>query len=104
MTASLLPSSSPPISAISRRGFGPPLVDTIGPTSYVALNTLFDAAFPYGGVQRYWKSSFLKELGDDVLTILVDRAANMPSPMSLVGFFHVHGTASRVDRNETAFG
>ena len=28
----------------------------------------------------------------------------MPSPMSMVGFFHVHGAASRVDRNETAFG
>ena len=72
--------------------------------SYVQLNTMLDGAFPYGGVQRYWKSSFLKHLGDDVLGILVDRAATMPSPMSLVGFFHVHGAASRVDRNETAFG
>jgi hypothetical protein len=63
-----------------------------------------DDAFPYGGIQRYWKSSFLKQLGDDVLDILVDRATTMPSPMSMVGFFHVHGAASRVDRNETAFG
>jgi FAD/FMN-containing dehydrogenase len=86
------------------RKFGSPLADTIGPMSYVQLNTMLDAAFPYGGVQRYWKSSFLKHLGDDVLGILVDRAATMPSPMSLVGFFHVHGAASRVDRNETAFG
>jgi hypothetical protein len=72
--------------------------------SYVQLNTIFDAAFPYGWVQRYWKSSFLKHLGDDVLDILVDRAATMPSPMSMVGFFHVHGAASRVNPNETAFG
>jgi FAD/FMN-containing dehydrogenase len=86
------------------RKFGPPLVDTIGPMSYVQLNTMFDAAFPYGGVQRYWKSSFLKHLGDDVLDILVDRAATMPSPMSMVGFFHVHGAASRVHPDETAFG
>jgi FAD/FMN-containing dehydrogenase len=86
------------------RKFGSPLADTIGPMSYVQLNTMLDAAFPYGGVQRYWKSSFLKHLGDDVLDILVDRAATMPSPMSMVGFFHVHGAASRVDRNEPAFG
>jgi len=79
-------------------------VDTIAPMSYVQLNTLLDAAFPYGGVQRYWKSSFLKQLGDDVLEILVDRAAAMRSPMSMVGFFHVHGAATRVDPNETAFG
>jgi FAD/FMN-containing dehydrogenase len=86
------------------RKFGAPLADTIAPTSYVALNTMFDAAFPYGGVQRYWKSSFLKELGDDVLDIFVDRAATMRSPMSMVGLFHVHGAATRVAPDATAFG
>jgi FAD/FMN-containing dehydrogenase len=86
------------------RKFGSPLADTIAPMSYVQLNQMFDAAFPYGGVQRYWKSSFLKQLGNDVLEILIDRAATMRSPMSMVGFFHVHGAATRVDPNETAFG
>jgi FAD/FMN-containing dehydrogenase len=86
------------------RKFGSPIADTIGPMSYVQLNTMLDAAFPYGGVQRYWKSSFLKHLGDDVLDILVTRAATMPSPMSMVGFFHVHGAASRVAPHETACG
>ena len=86
------------------RKFGSPLVDTIAPTSYVQLNTLFDAAVPYGGVQRYWKSSFLKELGDDLVEILVERSATMLSPMSMVLFFHLHGAAARVDRNATAFG
>ena len=86
------------------RKFGPPLADTIAPTSYVALNTLFDAAFPYGGVQRYWKSSFLKELGDDMLDIMIARSAKFLSPMSNVLFFHLHGAAARVDRDATAFG
>src|SRR5258708_4792176 len=70
----------------------------------VQLNTLFDAAFPYGGVYRYWKSSFLKELKDDMLDIMVARSAKMLSPMSSVLFFHVHGAPTRVDRNATAFG
>src|SRR5215469_14250892 len=86
------------------RKFGPPLVDTIAPMSYVALNTLFDVAFPYGGVQRYWKSSFLKELGDDMLDIMIARSARFLSPMSNILFFHVHGAATRVDRDATAFG
>jgi FAD/FMN-containing dehydrogenase len=86
------------------RKFGAPLADTIAPTSYVELNTLFDAAFPYGGVYRYWKSSFLKELGDDMLEIVIARSAKMLSPMSSVLFFHVHGAPTRVDRNATAFG
>ena len=86
------------------RKFGTPLADTIAPTSYVHLNTLFDAAVPYGGVQRYWKSSFLSELGDELLNIMIARAAKMLSPMSMVLFFHMHGAAARVDRNATAFG
>jgi FAD/FMN-containing dehydrogenase len=86
------------------RKFGTPLADTIAPTSYVQLNTLFDAAFPYGGVYRYWKSSFLKELRDDMLDIMIARSAKMLSPMSSVLFFHVHGAPTRVDRDATAFG
>jgi FAD/FMN-containing dehydrogenase len=88
----------------SLRKFGPPLADTIAPTSYVALNSLFDAAFPYGGVQRYWKSSFLKGLGDDLLDIMIARSTKFLSPMSNVLFFHLHGAATRVDPNDTAFG
>jgi FAD/FMN-containing dehydrogenase len=88
----------------SLRKFGPPLVDTIAPMSYVALNTLFDAAFPYGGVQRYWKSSFLKDLGDDMLDIMIARSTKFLSPMSNVLFLHLHGAATRVDRDATAFG
>jgi len=86
------------------RKFGSPLLDTIAPTSYVQLNTLFDAAVPYGGVARYWKSSFLKEVGDDLIDILIERSARMLSPMSMVLVVHLHGAASRVDRNAAAFG
>ncbi len=60
------------------RKFGSPLADTIAPTSYVALNSLFDAAFPYGGMQRYWKSSFLKELGDDMIEVVVGALGEIP--------------------------
>jgi FAD/FMN-containing dehydrogenase len=86
------------------RKFAAPLADTIAPTTYVALNSLFDAAFPYGGVQRYWKSSFLKELPDEMLDIMIARTAKFLSPMSNVLFFHVHGAAARVDCDATAFG
>ncbi len=86
------------------RKFGAPVADTIGPMTYCELNSMLDEAFPYGTVQRYWKSSFLKDLGDEVIDILVDGASNMLSPMSMVGFFHVHGTAARVGAEETAFG
>jgi FAD/FMN-containing dehydrogenase len=86
------------------RKFGSPLADTIAPTSYTELNTLFDAAVPYGGVQRYWKSSFLKDLGDDLIEVFIERSAKFLSPMSMVLFFHMHGAATRADPNGTAFG
>ena len=86
------------------RQFGRPLADTIAPTTYVELNSLFDAAVPYGNVQRYWKSSFLKELPDDLIEILIERSAKFLSPMSMVLFFHLHGAAARVDPDATAFG
>jgi FAD/FMN-containing dehydrogenase len=86
------------------RKFGPPLADTIASTSYTALNSLFDEAFPYGGVKRYWKSSFLKELGDEMLDIMIGRCRKFLSPMSTILFFHLHGAATRVARDATAFG
>ena len=86
------------------RQFGSPLADTIASTSYVALNSLIDATVPYGAVQRYWKSSFLKQISDEVIDIAVARTAKFLSPMSMVLFFHLHGAAARVDRDATAFG
>ena len=86
------------------RKFGSPVADTVGPMSYCDLNSMIDGAFPYGEVQRYWKSSFIKNLGDQVIDILVDGASTMLSPMSMVALFHVHGAATRVAADETAFG
>ncbi len=86
------------------RTFGSPLADLIGPMSYVQVQSMLDpAAFPHG-IQRYWKSSFLKRLDDAVLDLIVDRTATMHSPLSMVLFFRFHGAASRVRPDETAFG
>jgi hypothetical protein len=61
------------------------------------------AAFPHG-IERYWKSSFLKNPSDEVLDIAVDYAARMASPMSMLLLYLVHGAASRVPAEATAFG
>lgn len=34
---------------------------------------------------------------------MIDRAAAMRAPMSMVGFFHMHGAVTRVDRDGTAY-
>jgi FAD/FMN-containing dehydrogenase len=83
--------------------FGSPIVDTIGPASYVDTNTtIFDPGFPRGA-RNYWKSSFLAQLGDAAIDALIAQFAVCPSPMSVLVLEHFHGAAARVGVGETAF-
>jgi len=86
------------------RRLGTPLADDVGPKSYVEVQSIFDPAiFPHG-MERYWKSSFLKEPGDHVLDIALEYADQMASPHSMILLYMVHGAACRVPAEATAFG
>jgi hypothetical protein len=82
--------------------FGPPVMDFIGPTSYSAMQTMFDAGMAIT-TRNYWRSSFIKELRDDVLDSLVDHASDMPRPGTLLLIEHMGGAIRRVGEPETAF-
>jgi FAD/FMN-containing dehydrogenase len=82
--------------------FGTPAMDAIGPMSYSAVNTLFDAGFPRGAL-NYWKSNFLTGLSDGAIETMIARFATCPSPMSALLLEHFHGAATRVGPPETAF-
>ena len=56
------------------------------------------------GIHRYWKSGFVPELSDDFIDLVVDRARTIPSPMTLIPMFYMHGAWSQVDAPATAFG
>jgi FAD/FMN-containing dehydrogenase len=83
------------------RAFGAPLADMIGPMPYMQLQQLFDAAAPHG-ISRYWKSGYFPTLDDELLEMLVTRGSKL-SPMSALLFFHMHGAASRIAPDVTAF-
>ncbi len=85
------------------RKFGPPIADMVAPMSYGARQHMLDA-FSTPGIRRYWKSGFVNKLPDDLLDILVERTRPMISPLSAVVLFSVHGAASRVGPQDTAFG
>jgi FAD/FMN-containing dehydrogenase len=55
------------------RAFGSPMLDEIQPMPFPQMQTLLDAAFPDGN-QNYWKSTFLRELSDDAIAVLVEHA------------------------------
>jgi FAD/FMN-containing dehydrogenase len=81
--------------------FGNPVLCEVGPTSYQALNTMLDAGYPAGAL-NYWKSSFLRDLTDDVIDTLVEAFASTPSAMTQVAIESFHGAVTRIGVGETA--
>jgi FAD/FMN-containing dehydrogenase len=69
---------------------------------YRALQLRSDGGFPLRR-QHYWKSSFLKDLPDDAIDVLIEFVERMPSASSGVGLQQMHGAAARVPRDATAF-
>jgi FAD/FMN-containing dehydrogenase len=84
------------------KDFGRPMGDTIGPIPYKQLQTLFDAACPFG-MRRYWKSGFLPSLDDGLLDIILKHTVAKTSINSFVLFFHIHGKATQKSIEATAF-
>jgi FAD/FMN-containing dehydrogenase len=83
------------------RDFGSPVLSQVGPMPYPQMNTLMDDAYPAGAL-NYWKSSFLTELADDAVDVLVDHFAAAPSPMTIVGIESFHGAVTRIGATDTA--
>jgi FAD/FMN-containing dehydrogenase len=84
------------------RRFGTPLADTIAALPYVAMQQIFDAAFPPGR-QNYWKSALTGHLANEVIAAAVEYARKVPSPFTVILFAELHGAYSRVGKTETAY-
>ena len=81
-----------------------PLLDDVGPKSYVEVQRIFNpAVFPHA-MHRYWKSSFLKHPPDAALDMALEYADQMRSPHSMLLLYLVHGAATCVPAGATAFG
>jgi FAD/FMN-containing dehydrogenase len=84
------------------RRFGTPVADTIAPLPYVAMQQLFDAAFPPGR-RNYWKSALADHLADEVIAATVEHVQKVPSRHTAILFAELHGAYSRVGKTETAY-
>ena len=84
------------------KDFGPPAMDLIGPTSFRAIQTMFDAGSPRGR-QNYWRSNFMHELSDEALDTIVARSRELPPSGSLFLLEHMGGAIRDVGPNDTAF-
>ncbi|HEX4866644.1 MAG TPA: FAD-binding oxidoreductase [Acidimicrobiales bacterium] len=86
----------------SVRQLDTPLVDSIGPRSYVDQNRQIDESFPPGAL-NYWKSAFFTDLSDEAARVLIDQFEQCPSPMSFCVLESMGGAASRVASAATAY-
>jgi FAD/FMN-containing dehydrogenase len=84
------------------RQFGSPVADLVGPMPYLALQTIFDAAFP-AGLRNYWTSSFLTGLDDVAIAVMVEHFSRAPSPHAGIAIEVFGGAVSRIGPEETAF-
>lgn len=84
------------------KAFGSPVMDLIGPLPYVAQQGLLEQASPPGN-RNYWKAEFLAAISDAFIETWVDAYADVPSPASFLLLFPIHGAASRVAPDATAF-
>jgi FAD/FMN-containing dehydrogenase len=84
------------------KAFGSPVMDIIGPMPYLAQQSLLDPSMP-PGLRNYWKAEFINRLTDGFIDTWVDAYSRVPSPMSFLLLFPIHGAAARVPADATAF-
>lgn len=86
------------------RELATPLADISQPMPFTVVQSAFDAFFPRGAFQSYWKSVYLPALPDEVLELIARKGAERPSPLTFVDTYVNGGAMSRVAAGDTAFG
>ncbi len=85
------------------RAVGDPVVDLIGPMPYTAVQSYLDDGEPKGN-HYYWKTEFMAELPDELLTVTRDLFAECPIPGAEIGFLHLGGAIGDHPGDDGAVG
>jgi hypothetical protein len=78
-----------------------PLVDVFSPLPYPALQQMLDGSAP-AGLRNYFRGGYVPELSNDLIDVVLDHGARMPSPMSAIHLHQMGGAAGRVGPADTA--
>ena len=84
------------------RHFGTPVMDDIEPRLYVEIQKIVEPMFPPGRL-NYWKASFIDDLSDELIDILVAAYRQVPSPYSNIALEPMGGAIAGVPVEATAF-
>jgi hypothetical protein len=83
------------------RKHGNPVLDLIAPQAYRGWQAVHDPLAP-PGFRRYWKSEYVAEISDELISTLASAMESVPSPLSGIHLHHLHGAISRVPDDATA--
>ncbi|MDQ3630910.1 MAG: FAD-binding oxidoreductase [Actinomycetota bacterium] len=81
--------------------WGEPWVKLVQPMPYVALQQMLDPAHPWG-IGYYAKTDYLPELPDEAIDAMVDKAAEIGSPLTGLHLAPLGGAVARADRSTMA--
>ena len=81
----------------------PVVAEHVGPMPYPALNSAFDALYPPGDLQHYWKANFVTELTDEAIAAHLEHGPKVPVVNSTVHIYPINGACHRVGSDATAF-
>lgn len=85
------------------RHLGTPLVDTIRPRAFLEHQAVIDAANP-SGHRYHWSSQYVGEPDQSLLDLLVEHAADLSAPGSLIALFQLGGAIPEAaDRSCAAY-
>jgi FAD/FMN-containing dehydrogenase len=84
------------------KSFGNPAMVQMGPMPYSMVNAMLDDGFPKGAL-NYWKSSFISTITDDAIDSMIEQFSVCPSGMSGMIFEQLHGVATSIRPEDTAF-
>jgi hypothetical protein len=82
---------------------GTPVADLLGPVPYLILQTLVDPGWR-PGARNYFTSTYLPELSDEAIEVIVAAHASAPSPFSEIHVHQMGGAVARLGADDSAFG
>ena len=85
------------------RALGDPVVDVLQEQPYVQLQSYLDEGEPKGA-HYYWKTAYLTELRDGLLSAVRDLVAECPIAEAQIGFLQLGGALNEHDGDDGAVG
>jgi FAD/FMN-containing dehydrogenase len=84
------------------RSLGTVIADVFAQNPYAGWQQAIDPLFPRG-LHNYFRSAFVRTATDDVLQVLMESFASLPTPLTEIHVHQLGGAMNRVPADATAF-